>query len=150
MGKDGYKLIALGIAITHKERMEHIAELNEYIEQIASAIRSSSDADGMPHAQNVSDPVSSRAVRMEMVAEERDREQERVNAVEWAKEYVSGFYSDENAPIICEAIMIFISGDRDKALAMVDATGVTQFSFHKSKSVFLRQILKYLRINRHE
>lgn len=141
----GLKLIAKGIALTHQDRLKLIENWNDLMDSYADGIRSSSDVDGMPHGNVVTDPVSSRAIKIESLAIERDREQDRVNAVEWAMQYATDLYAEEDAKSLREAVFMYLKGDRDEAIRMVASnTTVPIYGFNRVRGVFLEQIIKYL------
>ena len=143
--KDGYKLIAVGIVLTHNERIKRVEELNAIIDSFASAIHSSSDLDGMPHSTTVGDPVGVRAEQIEKIQRERDTEQERINAVEWAVQCISDCYDEEFVPAIMAALMTSFAGNNDKALNIITAnTPIGVHNFYRAKRNFMQQINKYL------
>lgn len=144
--RDGRKMIAIGLVLTYKDRQAKVAALNDLIDSCTDSIRSSGDLDGMPHVQGVSDPIAKRLEKIEKLEAERDRQQERLDAVDWAKRYVSDFYKDEYAPLVIKAILTSFNGNDDAARAMLDGADVSLRSFRRAKGIFINQICKYLKI----
>lgn len=136
--------IAIGLVLTHKDRCSRVAMMNSLIDEKAAAYRSPANVDGMPAAQGTGDPVATSVVNAERVTAKRDAEQVRVDAVEWALEYVCGFQREEDAPYIRTALLSYFE-DKDYALMLIDSnTNISPQGFVMMRRSFIQQILKYL------
>jgi len=141
---NGLKMIAIGIALSNEARKDKVKLLNESIEAIAESIRSSSDVDGMPHGTGITDPVSSKAIRMERIELERDAEMECIAAVEWAGQYIRDMFREEDGDLLIQALYMSLNRKRDEAYKLLKDTQIKPSSFNHAKSTYLNQILYYL------
>lgn len=148
MKNNGLKLIAIGLALSYDDRKKKISIMNDMIDSCADSIRSSSDLDGMPHGTTVGDPVSARLQKIEKIEEERDMEQKRVDAVDWAMECALDLVDEEVALQLQNAIMLACMGRKytNQALLIVEEADIQQGTFYRAKSIFISQILRYLRL----
>lgn len=136
--------IAIALVLTHQERCDRVNVLNNLIDHKASAYRSPANVDGMPHAQGAGDPVASAVVSVESVETQRDAEQNRINAVEWALRFVCDYQKEEHEDAIREALLLYFE-DKDAANAVIDTkTTISPQAFVMMRRNFIRQILKYL------
>lgn len=134
--------IAIGIILTDGERRDRVARINDEINEMYSSIRSSSDNDGLPHGTTVGNPVASLAVQAERLGRVRDIEQERINAVEWARQCVRDTYS--NGDEVIKAVLMFLSNRKDEALNLIEDIGMPFGTFTSVRSSFINNVLKYL------
>ncbi len=138
--------IAIALALTHKERLHRVEVLNDLIQSKAASYRSPSNVDGFPHAAGAGDPVGSAVIGMEFVKAQRDAEQNRINAVDWALKYVCDYQRPEDEQAIREALLTYFE-DKDAANAIIDSrTSISQPAFILMRQNFIRQILKYLHL----
>lgn len=136
--------IAIALVLTHRDRCDRVDVLNNLIDYKASAYRSPANVDGMPHAQGAGDPVGASVVGTESIEAQRDAEQNRINAVEWALRYVCDYQKVEHEEAVREALLLYFE-DKDASNAIIDTkTTITPQSFVMIRRNFIRQILKYL------
>lgn len=136
--------IAIALVLSHKERCKRVKHFNEMIDAQAAGYRSPSSLDGMPHAPGVGDPVGAAVVASETIVQQRDAEQARIDAVEWALRFVCDFQREEDEQYIRAALLSYYE-DRDHANMIIDMnTKISQQTFIVIKRQFINQILKYL------
>lgn len=143
----GVRLIATGIALTHKMRVNKVALINEEINAIAETLRSSSDVDGMPHSGSVTDPVSAKAIKIEALENVRAIEQERINAVEWAEQCLYDRTDPVEFDRLVGLVWALLSGDEmevDKYIDREDKVALN--GAQRVKTRFLNDIANYLRL----
>ena len=147
MNKNGLKLIAIGIALSNEDRKRKVKLLNDSIDSFADSIRSTSDLDGMPHGTKVGDPVSAKVAKMEKLEIERDIEQERINAVEWAMQNATDLVPEEEASTLEKAIMMSIRNKKGGALTLIDESTIKPATYYTARTTFLSGILRYLQFD---
>ena len=142
--QNGMKLIAIGLALSYEDRKQRITMLNDSIDAITDAIRSSSNVDGLPRGTGVTDPVTNRLIRVQAIEAERDAEQDRVNAVDWAEEYVRAIFKEEDGDKLMAALELYLQKKKKEAHILLSETSITESSFHYARQTYMNQILHYL------
>jgi len=117
--------------------------LNEELDACYSSMPSGM-SDGQARGSSGSDRVSGLVTRIERIKSERDAEQERINAVDWAKNEVRDSFSDIQAPTVINALGLYLRRQTEAALLLLDSAEISRNSFFRAKNLFLRQILSYL------
>ena len=136
--------IAIALVLTHQDRCNRVDVLNSLIDHKASAYRSPANVDGLPHAQGAGDPVATAVATTESIERQRDAEQNRINAVEWALRWCCDYQKAEHEAAVREALLLYFA-DKDAANAVIDTkTTITPQAFIMIRRNFIRQILKYL------
>jgi len=128
----GLKIIAKGLCLSNESRKDKIKRLNTVIDSMADSIRSASDNDGMPHATTVGDPIGSKLEKIERLEKKRDEEPNRVNAIEWAEQYLHDNFPEDQADALIKAINLELAREKSRMQSILEDNHIGDWVYYRA------------------